>query len=326
MSENQQNTSGSFRDLNLNKTERQSGLPLVSVVIPVYNGEKFILECLRSVAEQTYPRIQCIVVNDGSTDQTVDVIRQSDLKVELVNQDHKNLPSARNTGIRYAAGDFIALLDADDLWYPDKIEAQVQMMMENPGAGLVFSDTEKFFPSGKIRYQKDKRELSLKLNNEDPFPILIKKNIIVPSSVLIRSSIFKEIGYFDETLNSCEDWEFWLRFPVHHLQIRFLDRILTKYRFHGGNMSTKADSMQQGRLQALDKVFSDPLLHARYSKLKNQAHARIYDEAANAFYSAGNSERFLSNFNKAWKLSRKGISGKTLRRWIRLKIFGKNIG
>ena len=304
----------------------QTSLPLVSVVIPVYNGEAFILECLRSVAAQTYPKLQIIVVDDGSTDRTAELVRQSGMNTELVSQDHKNLPSARNTGIRHATGDFIALLDSDDLWHPDKIEAQVSMMMENPEAGLIFTDTEKIFPSGKTRRQKDKKQLSKKINQQDPFPVLIKKNVIVPSSVLIRTSVFEKIGYFDEALNSCEDWEFWLRFPVHHLPIFFLDRVLTKYRFHGGNMSTKADAMQQGRLQVLTKVFEDPLLDPKYLRYKNRAFASIYAEAANAFYSAGNSELFLSNFNKVRACSRTTISGKTLRRWIKLKILKRNIG
>ena len=291
--------------------------PLVSVVIPVYNGEQFIRECLNSVYAQEYHPIEVIIVNDGSTDRSLEILKKYDGEKIIITQEHKNLPTARNTGIKHAKGEFVAFLDIDDFWHPHKLRAQMSIFKQFPDTHMVFSDVIKVYSSGAQRYQKDKARLCRQLVKKDPFPLLARKNLIVPSSVIVKKSVFASVGLFDETLNSCEDWEFWLRLALYHYQIKYVADVLVYYRYHEKNMSKSARLMHEGRLQVMHKIFSKPDLPVKYEKYKAESIARIYYHAANSYYRIGEVDKFLEYCKIGWTMNKRVIPVSVIRRLIR---------
>ncbi|MBN1684725.1 MAG: glycosyltransferase [Gammaproteobacteria bacterium] len=208
--------------------------PLVSIIIPVYNGEEYIEEALKSVLNQTYSPIEIIVVDDGSTDGTAEIVKQ--YSVILIQQKNKGISGARNSGINAAKGEFIALLDHDDLFTPYKIELQVRFMNDHPKYCMVYSIEEKFSSEGTVR--KKLKHRRKKMPENDILTAIYRKNFIYPSSVLIRRSILERTGLFDETFTVCEDHDFFTRVAYHGM-VGFINQPLIKYRCHNANISSR---------------------------------------------------------------------------------------
>ena len=146
--------------------EKSNKKVLVSVVIPVFNGEKFITECLKSVYEQTYNNIEIIVVDDGSTDNSLVIIKDFPGEKKIIQQKNGDVSLARNSGVENSSGDFIAFLDQDDKWQPIKLEKQINLFHKFPEIDLVFTDLIKFFSSGKKHHAKDKHKIALSLTDQ----------------------------------------------------------------------------------------------------------------------------------------------------------------
>jgi glycosyltransferase involved in cell wall biosynthesis len=299
------------------QTGDAAGGPLVSVVIPVHNGEAFAAQCLDSVFRQTHRALEVIVVDDGSTDGTGALLDRYPKPIRAIHTEHRNLPSARNRGIAEASGEFIAFLDADDLWLPEKTAKQIEAFRRLPGAGLVCTDIQKFPASGR-RPSKERIRLGRKLNRSEAFPLLARRNFITPSTVMVRASVAASAGGFDETLNSCEDWEYWLRLAGRGVGMAFLDEPLVLYRSHASSMSRVAIRMHEGRLAAVQKAFQPADLPGSYRALEPRCLARVHYESSNAFFNAGETGLAEACFRKAWSLSRRDASWKALRRHIRI--------
>ncbi len=184
--------------------------PLVSVIIPTYNRAKFLKLAVESVLWQTYPRIELIVVDDGSKDETSYFITQYPLKYVKI---PKNLgvSLARNRGIFHAQGDFIAFLDSDDRFLPRKIEKQVEFFLANPQFMAVQTE-EIWFRKGK-RLNPKKRHAKAKGFFLDRALDLC---VVSPSTVMLRREVFQHIGLFDENLPACEDYDFFIRYALHY--------------------------------------------------------------------------------------------------------------
>ncbi|MBT8240078.1 MAG: glycosyltransferase [Acidimicrobiia bacterium] len=219
----------------------------MSVIIPTYNRLAFLGEALESVLAQTHTNLEIIVVDDGSTDGTGDYVRGlgSD-KISYVFQENQGHPgAARNVGLRMASGEFIAFLDSDDTWLPEKIETQLAVLAERPDLDLVATD---FFelPAGR-------RKTALGLTR--PMPVVLRDLLrdcpIQNSSVLIRKEAADAVGLQDETLRTCEDYEYWLRLLRRRDRSGvILARPLTVYRRHGDNIGIQ-DVEQCDRLSAV---------------------------------------------------------------------------
>jgi glycosyltransferase involved in cell wall biosynthesis len=259
-------------------------MPKVSVIIPVYNAEKYIKDAIDSVLNQTYKDLEIVVVDDGSTDKTKEIVEIQRRKVvrvhvdiEYIYQMNKGPGAARNTGIKAATGEYIAFLDSDDMWMPEKIGKQVVKFKENPDYGLIHTDRIRLEPDGTLRTTKGKTL------EGDVFKELLMGNFIVCSSVLIKKSCFDDIGLFDEDRNNrAEDYDIWLRIAKNY-QIGFIAEPLIRYRvnFNGYNRSDiKAmyDSVENVFLKAVKFYEGDK------QRLKKQ---RFYDMAcrkASAFF------------------------------------------
>ena len=193
------------------------------VIIPAYNADQFIAQAIQSVLNQTYGSYEIIVVDDGSTDQTKDVLKGFDGRIHCIHQGKNLGPSAaRNVGIEIAQGKYICFLDADDLWTPDKLEAQIDFLGRHPDIAFVFSDHQNF-KSGDVAprsYLDEKKEtfgesFVTEVPIQNAFLKLIHENFISTPTVMLRKSCLQKTGLFDESLWSVEDRDLWLRFAAH---------------------------------------------------------------------------------------------------------------
>lgn len=235
----------------------------VSVVIPTCNRAPVISRAINSVLTQNRPPEEVIVVDDGSTDDTRQVIESSYAgKVKYIYQRNGGVSCARNAGIRQAKGDWIALLDSDDEWKPEKLELQLAALAREPSYD--FCHTNEIWIRNGIRVNGMlKHEKSGGFIFEKCLPLCV----ISPSSALIKKTIFDEIGLFDEDLPVCEDYDFWLRYCWRKPVLYIEEPLLVKYGGHADQLSRKYFGMDRFRLHALLKLMSLQKLP------KNQAEA-----------------------------------------------------
>ena len=174
----------------------------ISVVIPTYNRQELVLRALSSVYQQNRPADEVIVVGDGSEDETVGEISKRYPAVICLRMPHRGVSAARNTGINQARGRWIAFLDSDDTWHPDKLAQQLDYIAHHPKASLVHCD-ERWLRNGKPLNQKAHHEKS----GGDIFARSLHRCLISPSAVMIKADLFTDIGLFDEELPACEDYD-----------------------------------------------------------------------------------------------------------------------
>lgn len=197
--------------------------PLVSTVIPVYNGERFLAAAIESVAAQSYPARELIVVDDGSTDSSPAVARTQP-GVKLIEQRNRGVAAARNAGIAAAQGEFLAFLDQDDLWVPRKLELQMAAMLADPEVGYVTGRQVMFLDEGLPPPAWLKPAL---LDRPTPAP--------QPGTVLVRRSTFERIGTFDESYDTSSDAEWFFRAKDRGVKTVALDDVLLRKRVHDEN-------------------------------------------------------------------------------------------
>lgn len=238
--------------------------PLVSVIIPTYNSSGFIAQAVQSVLEQTHRRYEVIVVDDGSTDETKDVLSKFGNCIKYLYQENRGPAAARNMGIKVASGEYICFLDADDVWTRGKLELQIAFMEHHPTIGLVFADHEEFNAEGVILAsflgQKVVRDdLMLQSPIRDAFMRLVIENFISTPTVMVRKECFETVGLFDESLRSVEDRDLWLRISA-HFEIACLPEIVCRRRVHKSNISENSELSLRGRVKVLEKnrrIFSN---------------------------------------------------------------------
>ncbi|MCH8010873.1 MAG: glycosyltransferase family 2 protein [Candidatus Marinimicrobia bacterium] len=227
----------------------------VSVIIPTFNRSSLLQRALDSVLSQTICPHEIIVVDDGSTDETAVLVEQEYPVIIYFHQSNKGVSAARNRGIREASGDWIAFLDSDDMWLPEKLERQFEALRANPDMKLCHTD--------EIWIRNERRVNPMKKHKKYGgwiFQKCLPLCCISPSSTLIHRSIFDEIGLFDETLPVCEDYDFWLRVTARHLVLYVDEKLIIKYGGHEDQLSKKYWGMDRFRIQALEKILSSDKL------------------------------------------------------------------
>jgi glycosyltransferase involved in cell wall biosynthesis len=272
---------------------------IISVVIPVYNGEKYLAEALESVLSQTYTNYEIIAVDDGSTDGSAAVLARYAEKVSVIRQENRDVSAARNAGIRAAKGKFIAFLDQDDWWLPDKLSVQLQAFSTYPEADVVFTNLVKFNNAGGQRMARDKHRLCLRLRDNNVFRLLAVKNLLMPSAVMSRKSSLVRAGLFDESFKTCGDYQLWLRMAGRGMRFRYIPAPLTMYRQHTGNTARHTALMHSDRIKAVESAFTDPALDPVLLPYRDQALAAAYALGAHTFFSARDYRMFLESFRQA---------------------------
>jgi len=249
---------------------------IVSIIVPCYNYGRYVGETLDSLLAQTFLEWECIVVDDGSKDNSGEVVQayaKKDDRIQYIYQDNKGLPGARNTGIKMASGKYIMVLDADDLIQPNKIAAQVSQFEAHPALDFVYSGV-RYFWDGKpenLRYSADWRNRPWALNKSGQGKDLLKY-IIISSAILshqpmIKKEAIQKIGLYREELRSCEDWEFYLRCMYNNLQIAYVDEsdTLSLIRLHPNSMTRNRTVMINHMIlvrNLLKEKITDPKLLA----------------------------------------------------------------
>lgn len=301
--------------------------PLVSVVIPTYNGEKFIEKCIESVLSQTYINIEIVVVDDGSFDNTISIVKEFCNKypenIKLVIQENSDVSKARNTGVDNSNGELIAFLDQDDFFESSKIQKQVSLFENIDNIDLIFCDIIKIFANGKHHHAKDKFELAKKLDDNNLFIMLSMKNVIMPSAVMVKKESFLRAGRFDTSFTTCGDYEMWLRMAGMGMKFRFLQEPLTFYRLHGNNSSSKHKIMHLDRLKAINSVFTMPFLSDRDRSYFDKSVARAYLEGANTYYSKKDYCEYMNLIKIAIGFDKALINFKIIRRFLSCLIISK---
>jgi len=295
--------------------------PLVSVIVPLYNGEDYIAECLTSVYNQTYRPFEVFIVDDGSTDRSIEIVNKIARDKRIISQKNEDVCRARNVGSEQSKGEFIAFIDQDDIWDPSKLSRQLEIFQTDDTIDLVFTDIIKFFPSGRKHHAMDKHRIALSLTEDNLFGTLVKKNVLMTSAVMVKRESFIKAGMFDEDFKTCGDYEMWIRMAQLGMKFRYLPEPLTFYRYHGRNTSQKTEVMHNDRVKAIRKTFSDDLLKPEYKKLERISLANVYMFGAHTYFSSKNYREFLDNSKKALSYSLKVISLKFITRYIRSVLF-----
>ncbi|BAL93775.1 glycosyltransferase family 2 protein [Rubrivivax gelatinosus] len=231
----------------------EAGLPLVSVVIPAYNAEAHLEECLESVlAQRGAFRMEVVVVDDGSKDRSAE-IAQAHAGVRCIVQANQGPSAARNTGIREAAGDFVAFLDADDLWPPGKLDRQLTVLARLPSCSMVAGDCRQFDRNGRrARTEFADHGLGDGEQIADAYARLLDHNFVTTGSVVARRESLVEAGGFAEDLRLVEDLDLWLRLARRSGVAWCADECLWRRR-HEHNISLDGEAVGLAFLQVLNR-------------------------------------------------------------------------
>ena len=227
---------------------RVTSEPTVSVIIPSYNRYLLLAEAVESVRAQSFRDLELIVVDDGSDDETPLLAREPDIRYLRI--EHSGMPGAvRNRGVEVASGKYIAFLDSDDLWRPEKLERQLPLLEADESVPLVHT-REEWLRGERTVSQKSQRHR----RSGDIFSDALWKCTIGPSTVLMRRALFRELGGFDETLEVAEDYEFWLRLTSRY-PVAYIDEALTVKRAgEWDQLSAKYGQIEEFRIESLFRV------------------------------------------------------------------------
>ena len=264
----------------------------VSVIIPTYNYGRFLRDAIDSALAQTYRPIEVIVVDDGSTDGTPEVLAAYGERIRVIRQDNRGAGAARNRGIAAAHGDYLAFLDSDDILRPQSLEREIARFVADPSLGLVHCAAESVDGDGK--------PLSVSLNGMEGWVAtellrLDREVIGTPGSgIMVPKRVAAEIGGYDESLQPSEDWDFCYRIAVRY-RVGYIREPLLTYRLHGGGLHLNVGRMEISMLRALEKAFLDPTVQS----LRNHSYGRIHRVLAGCYFQLHQPRQFFKHMIKS---------------------------
>jgi glycosyltransferase involved in cell wall biosynthesis len=258
----------------------------VSIIIPSFNSAHFVVDAVQSALNQTIAPVEVIIVDDGSTDNTQETLSGWRDRIRVIHQENTGLSGARNTGLRNATGEWIAFLDADDVFHPRKLELQLKALGAHPNLGMLGTD----------RYQHP-TELPPQIDSdgiveEIPLERLLVRNYFTASSVLVRRSIALKVGEFDRSLPNAEDLDYWQR-TAEQCGVGILRLPLTGYRQVAGSLSRRPRVMEVGIQKLIDKLDQRgawkrrPLLRRKAISHFHYSCAHLYGAAGYQTYAIG---------------------------------------
>jgi teichuronic acid biosynthesis glycosyltransferase TuaG len=231
--------------------------PLVSIIMPAYNASRHIAESVQSALAQTYPHWELLVVDDGSTDDTAEVVQgfiTSDPRIRYFSRPNGGQAAARNTGLRKASGDLVAFLDADDLWLPEKLESQLAVL-DGTGADLVYCDGYVFYDDGSPEQSDLFAVVPGAADAATMLRLLYAYNRIATLSVVVRREALDRVGMFDENrrIQNCEDYDLWIRMARAGCSFYGMPEKLMRYRRHAGSTTYRESRMLRPMVEVARK-------------------------------------------------------------------------
>ncbi len=266
----------------------------VSVIIPNYNYARFLPAAVESVLAQTYTNVEVIVVDDGSTDDSLAVLSRYNDNIRLVEQENAGVCIARNRGVKESSGELVAFLDADDVWLPEKLEKQIEAYGSDPNTGLIHVGVQDIDAEGGL-LEHHVNGLSGWVADE----ILMFRGPVIlggGSGFMVPKELFHKAGGFDPQLSTSADWDFCYR--VSRLaKTKFIADILLKYRLHGANMHGNIPRMELEMLLAFEKAFAED--DAEVQRLRRRAYGNLHRVLAGSYLHAGDYGQFLRHSVKS---------------------------
>ena len=276
----------------------------MSVIIPTYNRAKYIAETIESVLSQTYTNLEIIVIDDGSTDNTKEVVSKYVPRIQYVWKENSERGASRNYGLQLAKGEFISFLDSDDLWLPNKIEEDLNVFEKYPSASVVYSDVILIDSAGKYLKPLKRKSYSGRVTER-----LLQGNFIIMAAHLVRTELVRKFGGFIEEreLSGSEDWEMWVRLST-ITDFIYLPKVTAKYRSHAANTMSNAEGMSRSMNYAL-KIMSESNYLTKTQKKdlpKTQSHILLIN--AINYCSSKKSKKVISSLIDSFKYNPKIIA------------------
>ncbi len=270
-------------------------MPLVSIIIPAYNQAQYVAQTVDSALAQTYPNVEVIVVNDGSTDDTAAILAGYRGRIKCISQANRGLAGARNAGFSVARGEYLLFLDSDDIIPPTKIARHLEWFDQQPDVGVVYSGWQYIDSNGnplpgETRLRQEGQMLSR---------LLLSKFYCIPGAAVIKRQILEQAGLFDESLRAEEDTDLWIRAAQAGCKFGYIDELLLHYRLHPASLSAQADHQVKHAFARLDKFFTNDSLTSEIKQLKSQAYSAAHFVAAGRYYRVGNIESGCSHLSQA---------------------------
>jgi len=272
-------------------------MPRVSVIIPAYNAAAYLPYAIESVIGQTYTDWEIVLVDDGSTDATGELAASYQHKLQdkfqYVRQNNRGVPAARNAGIRAARGDLIALLDADDVWLPQRLERGVKIMDAQPDTGFVHARVMRIDSQGKVTGQL--RVATKYMSGQIARHIYARRAHVICPTVLFRRSCLETAGWFDENMYATEDRDLWFRIAS-RFRVAFIDDVLANYRLSPFSVTSNLQRMLECQTFFIEKHFATG---AASHAARLEALGNIYRELGDALFKRGDLSEATQSYLKA---------------------------
>jgi glycosyltransferase involved in cell wall biosynthesis len=224
----------------------------VSVIIPTYNRSSFLIQAVESVLDQSFRNFELLIIDDGSIDETKDILKRFGERINYIYQEHKGVSKARNLGIKLSKGRFISFLDSDDLWKKEKLARQIEVFNQNKELMICYTN-EIWIRKGRFVNPKKKHQKYSGWIFDKCLPLCI----VSLSSAMIKREVFDEIGLFDEKLLACEDYDFWLRASRRYFFYFIEEPLIIKRGGHSDQLSKKYWGMDRFRVKSLSRLLRE---------------------------------------------------------------------
>lgn len=241
-------------------------MELISILMPAYNAGEFIADSIRSVIEQTYVHWELIIINDGSTDNTLSIAQSfsnQDHRIRVISRENGKMAAARNTGIANARGSWIAFLDSDDLWTPDKLEKQIHASRVNPAIDVFYTDGSIFYGNDLERLDPYRTITGIVFDHKDMYRQLFDYNCVAVLSVMARQSLVERVGNQDEDklVSGCEDWDYWIRMARAGAKFYGIPEKFFYYRRHANNISANFLKMELAKIAVFIRNYDEQFFY-----------------------------------------------------------------
>jgi glycosyltransferase involved in cell wall biosynthesis len=292
-------------------------MPVVTVIVPTRDRARFLSEAIDSVLGQTFSDLELIVIDDGSTDGTRELVCASDDgRVHYVHQPASGISAALNRGLRSARGRYVARLDSDDVWTPDMLATLVPVLDSRPEVGVVYARGQVMEESGRVL--PDLHGLPERFPG-DSLRSLVYDDVTCNVALVARRECFERAGLYDEQLVASEDWDMWLR-VARHYRFAFVDKVVARIRWHDGNLtgptSPRLAEVLSTRSAPLDKLFQDRALPAAVRAMRSVAYANVDLFRGQRWLQAGKPGRAARSLGSAVRTSEHPITMLTRVVWF----------